>query len=81
MSADWLSLEAHPAREESDVSLNFSSALTASGLVILSVVWMNGGEGRNRTNLGKDHLSTTVLKTAGATRRPSLSSPDPYGFG
>ena len=28
----------------------------------------NGGEGRNRTNPGKDHSPTTVLKTAEPTR-------------
>ena len=33
----------------------------------------NGGEGRNRTNPGKDNSPTTVLKTAEPTRCPSLS--------
>src|SRR6187431_248888 len=32
------------------------------------------GEARNRTKPGKDHLPTTVLKTAAATRHTSLSN-------
>ena len=88
--ACWLNLEAHPAQDESDVSLricsrdilftSFRSICRGRRVACLtrltppSLQKKFGGEDRNRTYLGPAVAgSTTVLKTARATRHPSLS--------
>src|SRR5436853_591844 len=67
--ACWLNLAAHPAQDESDVSLRICSRDTNAHLLSLINV---GGEDRNRTCPGSCE-PTTVLKTARTTRHPSLS--------
>ena len=87
--ACWLNLEAHPAQDESDVSLRICSrdipftsfqsicrGRRVACLLRLTAVPQKkfGGEDRNRTYLGPAVAgSTTVLKTARTTRHPSLS--------
>src|SRR5213082_3677719 len=88
--ACWLNLEAHPAQDESDVSLricsrdipftSFQSICRGRRVACLMRLTQPplqkkfGGEDRNRTYLGPACTgSTTVLKTARATRHPSLS--------
>src|SRR5438034_2665391 len=87
--ACWLNLEAHPAQDESDVSLRICSrdipftsfqsicrGRRVACLMRLTAVPQKkfGGEDRNRTYLGPAVAgSTTVLKTARTTRHPSLS--------
>src|SRR4029453_17488917 len=86
--ACWLSLDAHPAQDESDVSLRICSRdMWFTSFVVLPPAgrWLHGdrrsaienrkckgGEDRNRTYLATC-VATTVLKTARATRHPSLS--------
>ena len=54
--------------------------LHPSGQSIPASVKGSGGEGRNRTNQTWDHQLSTVLKTAGATRHPPLSSLESMSF-
>src|SRR6266567_7153891 len=91
--ACWLNLEAHPALEESEVSLRICSRGIAVHLLSEFVISVPvrlratrtvrtgkrlqqlqeiGGEDRNRT-YPATCAATTVLKTARATRHPSLS--------
>src|SRR5437016_2345495 len=90
--ACWLNLEAHPAQDESEVSLRICSRdiwvtpfpIAAEVPVALPTTRafrtakrLQGpieirGEDRNRTYLATC-AATTVLKTARATRHPSLS--------
>ena len=87
--ACWLNFDAHPAQDESDVSLRICSRdmrfTSFKGVVPPTGRWLqctrkskienrksNGGEDRNRTYLATC-VTTTVLKTARATRHPSLS--------
>src|SRR5215475_13297727 len=87
--ACWLNFDAHPAQDESDVSFRICSRdmrFTSSQVVVPHTgQWLrcnrklqtenrksNGGEDRNRTYLAAC-VATTVLKTARATRHPSLS--------
>src|SRR5215475_698889 len=87
--ACWLNFDAHPAQDESDVSLRICSRdmrfTSFEGVVPPTGRWLqcnrkskienrksNGGEDRNRTYLATC-VTTTVLKTARATRHPSLS--------
>src|SRR5215475_14008517 len=87
--ACWLSFDAHPAQDESDVSFRICSRdmrfTSFEGVVPPTGRWLqcnrkskienrklNGGEDRNRTYLATC-AATTVLKTARATRHPSLS--------
>ena len=90
--ACWLNLEAHPAQDESDVSLRICSRdievhLLSPVIVVAVALWATcafrtakrlqelqkyGGEDRNRT-YPATCVATTVLKTARATRHPSLS--------
>src|SRR6478672_9214979 len=88
--ACWLSVEAHPAQDASDVSLrNCSRDMSVTSLQEICVPpagrWLQsnrqsaievrkfgGGEDRNRTYLVPSNETTTVLKTARATRHPSL---------
>src|SRR5215831_5254907 len=88
--ACWLSFDAHPAQDESDVSFRICSRdmrfTSFEGVVPPTGRWLqcnrkskienrklNGGEDRNRTYLATC-AATTVLKTARATRHPSLST-------
>src|SRR6266481_2241474 len=85
--AFWLSFDAHPAQDESDVSLRicsrdmrsppFGKSLRfdlGSDARLLAHQTSLGGEDRNRTYPDPAHTGpTTVLKTARATRHPSLS--------
>src|SRR5881296_1259274 len=86
--ACWLNLEAHPAHDESEVSFRICSRdipFTPFRIAAATVaLWATcafraakriqeiGGEDRNRTYLATC-AATTVLKTARATRHPSLS--------
>src|SRR6266516_1973768 len=87
--ACWLNLEAHPAQEDSEVSFRICSrdieitSFPWSSLPPAGRRWLHsnrkskiqnrrGGEDRNRTYLATCG-ATTVLKTARATRHPSLS--------
>src|SRR5262245_42178140 len=87
--ACWLNFDAHPAQDESDVSLRICSRdmrFTPFEVVVPPTGrWLqcnrkskienwksNSGEDRNRTYLAT-RVATTVLKTARATRHPSLS--------
>ena len=88
--ACWLNFDAHPAEDESEVSLRICSRdmrFTSFHGVFVPPAgrWLqcnrkskienrksNGGEDRNRTYLATC-VTTTVLKTARATRHPSLS--------
>ena len=90
--ACWLNLDAHPAQDESDVSLRICSRdievhllspATAVGVALgatcafrtakrLQELQAKTGEDRNRTYPAAC-TATTVLKTARATRHPSLS--------
>src|SRR5438046_5216870 len=90
--ACWLNLEAHPAQDESEVSLRICSRdievhllspVTAVAVALwatrafrtakrLQELQKKTGEDRNRT-YPATCVATTVLKTARATRHPSLS--------
>src|SRR5881296_853047 len=90
--ACWLNLEAHPAQDESEVSLRICSRdievhLPSPATAVAVALWATcafrtakrlqelqgkSGEDRNRTYLATC-VATTVLKTARATRHPSLS--------
>src|SRR5213593_2606642 len=90
--ACWLNLEAHPAQDESEVSLRICSRdievhLLSPATAVAVALWATcafrtakrlqelqgkSGEDRNRTYLATC-VATTVLKTARATRHPSLS--------
>src|SRR5213078_16316 len=90
--ASWLNLEAHPAQDESEVSLRICSRdievhllspVTAVAVALwatrafrtakrLQELQKKTGEDRNRT-YPATCVATTVLKTARATRHPSLS--------
>src|SRR6058998_3347010 len=90
--ACWLNLEAHPAQDESEVSLRICSRdievhLLSPVTAVAVALWATRafrtakrlhelqkktGEDRNRTYLATC-VATTVLKTARATRHPSLS--------
>src|SRR5436309_10844076 len=90
--ACWLNLEAHPAQDESEVSLRICSRdievhLLSPATAVAVALWATcafrtakrlqelqekSGEDRNRTYLATC-TATTVLKTARATRHPSLS--------
>src|SRR5215217_4741916 len=87
--ACWLNFDAHPAQDESDVSLricsrdidvtSFQSVGSPTGRWLqlnrkseIENRELIGGEDRNRTYLATC-VATTVLKTARATRHPSLS--------
>src|SRR5215470_15498132 len=87
--ACWLNFDAHPAQDESDVSfricsrdMRFTSFLRFSIFELRFAIEIVppaarenrklGGEDRNRTYLA-NCMATTVLKTARATRHPSLS--------
>src|SRR5881296_2829977 len=90
--ACWLNLEAHPAQDESEVSLRICSRdievhLLSPATAVAVALWATcafrtakrlqelqgkSGEDRNRTYLATC-AATTVLKTARATRHPSLS--------
>jgi hypothetical protein len=87
--ACWLNFDAHPAQDESDVSFRICSRdmrFTSFEVVVpptgrrlqcnrkskIENQESNGGEDRNRTYLATC-VATTVLKTARATRHPSLS--------
>src|SRR4029077_19211946 len=74
--AFWLNFDAHPAQDESDVSLRICSRdMRSPPFPSLSNRLKIGGEDRNRTYPDPAHAgSTTVLKTARATRHPSLSA-------
>src|ERR1700682_3684631 len=72
--AFWLSFDAHPAQDESDVSLRICSRdMRSPPFHSLGKRQKTGGEDRNRTYPGPQDGPTTVLKTARATRHPSLS--------
>src|SRR5216117_3439761 len=90
--AFWLNFDAHPAQDESDVSLRICSRdievhllspVTAVAVALwatrafrtakrLQELQKKTGEDRNRT-YPATCVATTVLKTARATRHPSLS--------
>src|SRR5881409_4315465 len=90
--ACWLNLEAHPAQDESEVSLRICSRdievhLLSPATAVAVALWATcafrtakrlqelrekSGEDRNRTYPAAC-TPTTVLKTARATRHPSLS--------
>src|SRR5437867_11925540 len=90
--ACWLNLEAHPAQDESEVSVRICSRdvevhLLSPATAVAVALWAScafrtakrlqelqgkSGEDRNRTYLATC-AATTVLKTARATRHPSLS--------
>ena len=87
--AFWLNFDAHPAQDESDVSLRicsrdmrsppFGKSLSLSlrfdvDADLLAHQTSLGGEDRNRTYPDPQNGPTTVLKTARATRHPSLSA-------
>jgi hypothetical protein len=65
-------LDAQPAQDESDVSLT-SFARDMANTSFHQALGENGGEGANRTLLDLQSKPTAVLKTARATRHPSLS--------
>src|SRR6266550_8531005 len=66
------SLAAHPAQEESEVSFNIGWRTSIVEFEFRNLV-SRGGEDRNRTYPGSQNGPATVLKTARATRHPSLS--------
>src|SRR5213596_1375221 len=89
--ACWLNFDAHPAQDESEVSLRICSrdieVHLLSPAAVAVALWATcafrtakrlqelqgkSGEDRNRTYLATC-VATTVLKTARATRHPSLS--------
>src|SRR5205823_4666461 len=73
--AFWLNFDAHPAQDESDVSLRICSRdMRSPPFHSLGKRQETGGEDRNRTYPDPAAAGpTTVLKTARATRHPSLS--------
>src|SRR3979411_607049 len=74
--AFWLNFDAHPAQDESDVSLRTCSRdMRSPPFHLLGNRQKMGGEDRNRTYPDPPHAEpTTVLKTSRATRHPSLSA-------
>src|SRR5437870_11885146 len=73
--AFWLSFDAHPAQDESDVSLRICSRdMRSPPFPSLGKQDKRDGEDRNRTYPSPQNGPTTVLKTARATRHPSLSN-------
>src|SRR4029453_15778431 len=74
--AFWLNFDAHPAQDESDVRLRICSRhMRSPPFHWLSNRQKMDGEDRNRTYPDPAAAgTTTVLKTARATRHPSLSA-------